>query len=129
MRRRGVLGFAVWSFFALVFRGFRVDAYRAPSRVHEAVSLWAGVILQYDECWWAGTDATDAFDDIGHSNGAKKQLVEKCECKGELVGAPEKKKRGSSGGGGGGEGGVGIAGILVPVVVMAVLAFLVQKFV
>jgi len=77
----------------------------------------------------AGTDATDAFDDIGHSNGAKKQLVEKCECKGELVGAPEKKKRGSSGGGGGGEGGVGIAGILVPVVVMAVLAFLVQKFV
>jgi hypothetical protein len=75
-----------------------------------------------------GTDATDAFDDIGHSNGAKKQLVEKCECMGELVGAPEKKSKGSSGGGAGGEGGVGIAGIIVPVVVMAILAFLVQKF-
>ena len=49
----------------------------------------------------AGTDATEAFDDIGHSNGAKKQLVEKCELKGELVGAPEKKGRASAGSAGG----------------------------
>jgi cytochrome b involved in lipid metabolism len=74
-----------------------------------------------------GTDATDAFEDIGHSNGAKKLLVEKCELKGDLVGAPEKKKA-MSGGAGGGDGGVKVTGILIPVLAMAVLAFLVQKF-
>ena len=67
---------------------------------------------------YAGTDATEAFDDIGHSNGAKKQLVEKCELKGELVGAPEKKGKASAGSAGG-DGGVGVTGILVPVLVMA----------
>ena len=76
---------------------------------------------------YAGTDATEAFDDIGHSNGAKKQLVEKCELKGELVGAPEKKGKASAGSAGG-DGGVGVTGILVPVLVMAGLAALVQKF-
>jgi len=51
----------------------------------------------YRACSQPGKDATDEFEDIGHSESAKKQLVEKCALKGVLVGAPEKQK--SSGGG------------------------------
>jgi hypothetical protein len=75
-----------------------------------------------------GADATDSFDDIGHSQQAKKLLVDKCEFKGMLVGAPEKKSKSSSSGAGGGGDGVGVSKIIVPVLVMAFLAFLVQKF-
>lgn len=74
----------------------------------------------------AGQDATDEFEDIGHSEGAKKQLVEKCALKGVLVGAPEKKKRSSGGGADAGAGGLGMT--VCAVVFMAIVAVLVQKF-
>jgi len=79
-------------------------------------------------CAGTGKDATDSFEDIGHSNAAKKQVEDKCIFKGTLVGAPEKKSRSSAGGSSSGGEGAGIIKIIFPVVVMGVLACLVQKF-
>ena len=82
--------------------------------------------LMFRACSQPGQDATDEFEDIGHSEGAKKQLVEKCALKGVLVGAPEKKKRSSGGGADAGAGGLGMT--VCAVVFMAIVAVLVQKF-
>eukprot|EP00286_Rhodomonas_abbreviata_P027366 CAMPEP_0181314522 /NCGR_PEP_ID=MMETSP1101-20121128/14867_1 /TAXON_ID=46948 /ORGANISM="Rhodomonas abbreviata, Strain Caron Lab Isolate" /LENGTH=120 /DNA_ID=CAMNT_0023421629 /DNA_START=77 /DNA_END=439 /DNA_ORIENTATION=- len=77
-------------------------------------------ILEY-----GGMDATDAFEDVGHSAGARDILM-KYEI-GELVGwesssrKPRDPKEEKDG--------VGIARILVPIVFMAVIAFVAQKFV
>lgn len=67
-----------------------------------------------------------AFDDIGHSNGAMKQLEEKCTCLGKLVGAPETSKKSSGGAAEKGSGGLGTT--IGAVVFMAIVAILVQKF-
>ncbi len=72
-----------------------------------------------------GNDATNEFEDIGHSESAKKQLVEKTVFKGMLVGAPERvSKRSHSADAG--SGGLGMT--IAAVVVMALVAVLVQKF-
>lgn len=74
----------------------------------------------------AGMDASDAFEDIGHSNGARDMLAKYLI--GELDGVPPKKQKKSGGAAGAGAGGGSITKVLVPVIMMAVIAFLVQKF-
>jgi len=83
----------------------------------------------------AGKDATQSFDDIGHSKKAK-EMLQKSEhgiiFKGNLVGAPEKKSRASAehaGGGGGGASGMSISEIVIPMAVAtaAVVAFFVIR--
>lgn len=76
-------------------------------------------------CSRPGNDATNEFEDIGHSEGAKKQLVENTVFKGTLVGAPERvQKRSNSTEGGSG----GLGATIAAVIVMALVAVLVQKF-
>jgi cytochrome b involved in lipid metabolism len=70
----------------------------------------------------AGQDATVQFDDIGHSEKAKQQIVEKCIFKGKLVGAPENLGRA----GAGHSGGVGVSQVMLPIVGMVLLAYAVQ---
>ncbi|EKX31560.1 hypothetical protein GUITHDRAFT_98775 [Guillardia theta CCMP2712] len=76
----------------------------------------------------AGMDATDAFEDIGHSKAAREQLkkYEIGDYKSDGDAPKKKSKLGASADSDGGSG--GITKILVPVLVMAVIAFLVQKF-
>mmetsp|Transcript_7884 Transcript_7884/g.18193 ORF Transcript_7884/g.18193 Transcript_7884/m.18193 type:complete len:123 (-) Transcript_7884:122-490(-) len=73
----------------------------------------------------AGQDATDAFEDIGHSTSARDMLAKYLV--GDLDGAPEKKKKTVGKAAGGGDGG-GMSKILIPVVVVGALAFLAQRF-
>lgn len=72
----------------------------------------------------AGQDASEAFEDIGHSTGAR-DMLEKYLV-GDLVDAPVKKAKtvGANGGAGGG----GMSKILIPVIVMGGIAFLAQRF-
>eukprot|EP00960_Hanusia_phi_P051645 760923-Hanusia_phi.AAC.1 len=76
----------------------------------------------------SGMDATDAFEDIGHSKAARDQLkkYEIGDYKSDGAAPKKKSKGGSAADADGGSG--GITKILVPVLVMAVIAFLVQKF-
>ena len=83
----------------------------------------------------AGKDATQPFDDIGHSKKAK-EMLQKSEngiiFKGNLVGAPAKKIRESaehSGVGGGGASGMSMSAIVIPMAVAtaAFVAFFVMR--
>mmetsp|Transcript_15575 Transcript_15575/g.24217 ORF Transcript_15575/g.24217 Transcript_15575/m.24217 type:complete len:123 (-) Transcript_15575:249-617(-) len=74
----------------------------------------------------AGTDATTNFEDIGHSQGARDILTE-YEI-GELEGyEPPAAKKKSAAAPSGGDG-LSLSKIVIPVIVMAVVAFLAQKF-
>jgi len=72
----------------------------------------------------AGQDASEAFEDIGHSTGAR-DMLEKYII-GELVDTPVKKAKAV--GANGGEGGGGMSKVLIPVVIMGGIAFLAQRF-
>lgn len=73
----------------------------------------------------AGQDASEAFEDIGHSKSAR-EMLKQYEI-GELVGTPVKKAKGvAKGGAAGGSG--GMSKILIPVVIVGGIAFLAQRF-
>lgn len=87
--------------------------------------------LLFDHCIvgliWAGTDATDAFEDIGHSPSARDMLTK--YYLGELDGPiPAQVKAVKVGRDFGSSSGSGVSVYIVPVIIMAAIAFLVQRF-
>ena len=69
----------------------------------------------------AGQDATEDFEDVGHSNDARKQL-NKYE-KGELPPSERKVVKTSAGGGGGGGSGALMGGLIVVLAIGAAYYF------
>ncbi len=74
----------------------------------------------------AGQDATDAFEDIGHSQSARDMLDKYLI--GDLDGAPVKAKKQTGKSQDGDKAGGGMGKLVIPVVVAGAIAYLLRNY-